>query len=298
MSKPVFPYYSGNIKLTKVIGHVTIDSFTNAIGDPKPKIKSLINKIKNCNDSKEKRELKHGLYSFTPSVFIDYGKKRKYSSVSKYTGLMQIDLDGIDDYNIAKNLKQWVFEQPECVCSFLSPSNNVKALIRIVTPLTKDHYIRLWNAVESKYEETGYFDVATKNAVLPLFLSVDEDILYRDFNDAYPWQAEKELVIDHVALNSTPTSINYSDGQYYYEKTIRILTKKFNSINDNGHPQVRSAALILGSRVGAGYLTQNDAELHIISLIKQNEYLQKGIKGYVETAQWGIKQGMSNPRYY
>lgn len=295
----IFPYYSGNIKLTKVMGHVSLNKFIDVHAFPTGKTIELIKSIQNCKDSKEKRILKHNLYAFTPSVFIDRWRKRKYSSIQKYTGLMQIDLDGINDINISEDLKKWVFEQPECVCSYLSPSNNVKALIRINKPKTQDEYIRLHNAVTEKYESTGYFDSATKNAVLPLFLSVDSEILFRDYSQAIPWDIEKIIEIEHVSLNNKPQpNFNSTSQKYYYDKTIRILTNKINSISNNGHPQVRSAALILGSRVAANYINKQDAIIEITNLIKQNKYLSKGIQGYIDTSIWGINQGFNKPKYY
>lgn len=297
----IFPYYSGNIKLTKVMGHVTLDRFVKAHSSPRPENLSIFELIRECSDPMEKRKLKHKLFAFTPSVYIGKTGKRKYSSVQKYTGLMQIDLDGIDDEKTAEDLKQWLFEQPECACSFFSPSKNVKGLIKIAIPKTKDQYIRLHNAVTEKYEETGFFDKATKNAVLPLFLSYDPDILYRDYSEAKAWEKEKEIKIDHESLNNEPPpNFNSSVGNqsYFKNKTLRILRDKINLISNDGHPQVRSASLILGSRVGANYLSQQEAIAEITSLIKQNQYLSKGIKGYLETAEWGISQGINKPKYY
>lgn len=295
----IFPYYSGNIRLTKVIGYASLSNFIYAQKNPTPCNRKIFEQIKECKDPKEKRMLKHKLYSFTPSVLIKQNEKRKYDNVIRYTGLMQIDLDGIDEIDLAEDLKKWVFEQPECVCSYLSPSNNVKALIAINKPLNQDHYVRLHNAITEKYEETTYFDKATKNAVLPLFLSMDKNILYREYSEAKQWSKEKEIKIDHVALNEQPNFNSFVGNQSFFRnKTVRLLTTKINSISDNGHPQVRSAALILGSRVGANYLSKQDASIIIENLIKQNQYLSKGISGYIETANWAIEQGMNNPRYY
>jgi len=77
-----------------------------------------------------------------------------------------------------------------------------------------------------------------------------------------------------------------------------LVINAINSITDNGHPQVRSASLILGSRVGAGYITQHEANALMENLIKSNGYLQKNIRGYIKTSKWGIDNGMNNPKYY
>jgi len=295
-----FPYYSGNIKLTKPMGYVSLERFIKVHKQPLTTTVQTMEKIKKCTDPKEKRKLKHKLYSFTPSCIIREREKRMYANIDRYTGLMQLDFDKIDTPQNAENIKRWVFEQNETVCSYYSPSGGVKALIRITIPTTKEQYIRLHNAVTEKYEETGFFDVATKNAVLPLFLSIDENILYRDYSQCIPWKLEKRIEIKHASLNDLPTTPNFNskDQEYQYTKTIRILRHKIQGISDNGHPQVRSASLVLGSRVGAGYLDKQNAIIEISNFIKQNSYLSKGTRGYLDTAEWGINQGMNNPKYY
>lgn len=297
----IFPYYSGNIKLTKVMGLVTLTDFIYSHQNPKQETTDTLELIKNCKLPHKKRQLKHRLFSFTPSVMIPVGLKRSYSNVERFTGLMQIDLDHVGDLDMAVDLKEWLFDQPECVCSYFSPSGNVKGLIRINQPHTKDQYRRLFNAVEEKYKTTDCFDTATKNAVLPLFLSADPDISYREYSDCTPWSKEKEIIVEHVELNELPNPNFNSYGgnqQYFYDKTLRILKDKINNITSEGHPQVRSAALILGSRVAADYVTAMDARIEIKNLILSNQYLSKGPAGYIETANWGIKEGMKNPRYY
>jgi hypothetical protein len=257
-----------------------------------------MNAVKYAENPAEKRAAKQQLYSFTPSVYIEKGDKRKYSNIKYYTGLMQIDLDGIEDHRIADDLKHWLFEQDECVCSYFSPSGNVKGLIHIETPVNKDHYKRLFNSIEEKYEQTGYFDIATKNLVLPLFLSVDENILWRPIEDTTPWIREKIKQKNFVHHSATPTYDFEDPNENPERRTLSILKNKFDNINDFGHPQVRSAALVLGSRVGAGYIAKVDAEIAISNFIRSNQYLSKDVDGYIKTAYWGIAEGIKNPKYY
>jgi len=294
----LFPYYSGKIQLSKVIGHCSLDRFIQAHENPNPISKRLLTSIKKEEDPKVKRTLKHKLYSFTPSVMIKKWDKRKYTNVQYYTQLMQVDLDKIYSPKLAKELKYWLFLQPECITSYFSPSGDVKALIRIKECVDKNQYKAVHKTVQSKYEETGYFDTATNNAMLPLFLSLDSDILYRQFSEAVAWTEEDNSVVEYVSLNEVPKVQPPNFNENDKNKTIRILKNKISRITSNGHPQVRSAALILGSRVGAGYITLSSAESEISLLINQNQYLSKGTKGYLETAFWAIHQGIKNPKYY
>lgn len=299
----IFPYYSGNIYNSLVLGHVTIEQFIHSHKHPKKNIINIINKIKEAtelNDIKLKRELKQHLYSFTPSVYINIGKSRKYENVLKWTGLMQLDFDKIPDINTAKELKNYIFEQREIITCYLSPSGTgVKALMLIKKPEDKNHYKAIHKAMVSKYEELSYLDLATKNAMLPLFLSIDKNILSRSINKCIIWSDESWDKPNYIRLNDTKNNKeNKFSNNYYKNKTLRILKEKIEKIIDNGHPQVRSAALILGSRVSAGYIDIHTAQYEIENLIKNNNYLSKGISGYLSTALWGISEGHKNPKYY
>jgi len=194
--------------------------------------------------------------------------------------------------------KRKIFEENhEVVCTYLSPSlKGIKALIRIKKPRNVEHYKAIHKSVQNKYKTYPGFDPATKNAILPLFLSMDDCLYYRPFEEADEWISEDWSKPKYKKLN-TPQP-NFIPNEYDTIRTIRILRNKINNINDNGHPQVRSAALILGSRVAAGYLSQYDAENEIINLIASNSYLAKGPKGYIETAKWAIKEGMKTPKSY
>jgi len=300
-----FPYYSGNIKNADAVGHLTLEKFIDRHKHPKPSVKNLIQLINEASLAGRiewKKRLKRKLFAFTPSVFIETGKPRRYENIISWTGLMQLDFDGLKNKEDAIELKNHLFNEYESiVCSYLSPSGlGVKCLMKITVPDDIDHYRAIFKAVEAEMEQYGWMDSATKNAILPLFLSVDEDILYRDFETVKCWDKEDWSKTSYVRLNDAPTNFNLSDKQrdYNEQKTIRIATKKMNEITNDGHPQVRSTALILGSRCGAGYINRNDAESLMISLIYSNSYLQKDIKNYIKTAIWGIDQGMSSPKFY
>jgi hypothetical protein len=297
----LFPYYSGNIYNSLVLGHVTIEQFIHSHKYPKENIINIINKIKIAKEQsneKLKRELKQSLYSFTPSVYINLNKSRKYENVLFWTGLMQLDFDKIPDIKTAIEIKEYVFNQREIICSYISPSGTgVKALMKIKKPKNKDHYKAIHKAMVTKYEELSYLDLATNNAMLPLFLSIDTKILSRNIDKCITWTDENWNKVNYIKLND---NIKNEDFDYENEKnrTLKILKRKIETIVDNGHPQVRSAALILGSRVAAGYLDIHTAQYEIENLIKNNNYLTKGISGYLATALWGISEGHKTPKYY
>lgn len=304
-----FSYYEGHIKFKESLGNVSLDYFINSIKNPKPKFEELFRKIKDATDAKDtklKRKLKQSLYSFTPSVIIPYGKSRSYFYIKSFTGLMQIDFDGIESFSKATELKVKIFDkEPEIVCAFLSPSRKgVKCLMKTEIPTNVEHYKAMHKAMVNKFEKYGYLDDSTKNAVLPMFLSYDKNILYRDFNKTLKWSKTDYSKPEYARLNDSPTQQNISfsktsnSNEYNYEKTIRILKTKFSNIIDNGHPQVVAASLVLGSRSSAGYIDKNEALSILIELIESNNYLQKNCNGYIRTAKWSFENGYKSPKYY
>lgn len=306
-NKVKFPYYSGNIYHADVLGIVNLKQFIYAIKSPEPETERLIEDIKSASkkgDKVLKRELKQKLYAFTPSVFIKVGVVRKYSNIMYWTGLMQLDFDGIDDLEEAKLLKKTIFDNhPEIICAFLSPSGGVKCLMRTTTPRDVLHYKALHRGMVTTFEEYSYLDHATNNAVLPLFLSMDRDILWREFEDCSVWAQEDWVEEKKVALCSEPTNFipsKFSDRQkqYFYDKVVRIATERISSITENGHPQVRSASLIIGSRCAAGYMDIVDAEQLMKNNIQINAYLQKDVNAYIKTSMWAIRQGFNAPKYF
>lgn len=302
-----FNYFSGNIKLTRPIGLVTLEEFILAHRNPKRKTLNIMQKVQEASangDLALKRQLKHQLFSFVPAALFKLGVGRKYDNIAQFTGLMQLDFDGIETIDKAYDLKHYLFTTYQCVvCTYFSPSGKgVKALIRTTVPKNKEQYQALYKTVEAEFEQMGYFDTATKNIVLPLFLSIDENILYRDFSEAVAWDQEdwsvpQKVQHPHTQLNF-PTTRYQSETDYFYDKTVKLFRSKIEHIDGNGHPQVRSACLVLGSRAGAGYITRAEAEQLMESCISNNNYLSKNVDGYVKTGLWCINEGVTNPKEY
>jgi VirE N-terminal domain len=303
----IIPYYSGNIKFTKCIGHVSLERFIYAHKSPNARTKQIIEQVKVASSNKDlalKRALKHKLYSFTPSAFFKLGVNRKYANLERFNPIMSMDFDGIENVAKARDLKEYLFTTYQCViCAYVSPSERgVKALIRIKQPTDIEHFRAMHRAVEAEFEQIGYFDVATKNAILPLFLSIDENIYSRDFSECFPWTDELEPPkrINHAPpnLNFSPTSRYNNQADYYLDKTIALFRKKIINIVDNGHPQLRTACLVLGSRVGAGYISLAEAEQLAKYEASVNGYLNQNLSGYNATIEWAIKEGMKSPKEY
>ena len=185
-----FSYYSGNIFRPNSLGVVSLDKLIKSISNPKPEFDKLFFEIEIATikgDKALKRALKQKLYSFTPSALIQRGLTRRYNNVDSFTCVMQIDFDGVTDIDEAIELKEHVFNNnKQIICAFLSPSRlGVKCLMRIKQPKSKEHYKALHKEMVKHFECYNYLDEATNNAMLPMFLSRDKQILWRDFSGEY-----------------------------------------------------------------------------------------------------------------
>lgn len=288
------------------MGVVSIYRFMTAHQFPQQRTLDLLNEIKLVGDDKvRKRHLKAQLYAFTPSVIVKAGLGRKYENIKEFTGFAQLDFDNLPSVTYAEDFKQYLFnEYPMVRTAYLSPSRNgVKALIQIPKidmaqgySMAVKEYKDYYRAIASEFGTYAGFDDSPKNAILPLFLSVDKGILYREFVEVL-W-TKKEVHIATPNFNKDYVHQDSQSNDYHYNKTVRITETKIFNIVDSGHPQVLNTALVLGSRVGAGYIDLSDAERLIIDLIKGSSYLAKGVDGYIKTAIWAIAQGMKNPKNY
>ncbi len=300
MNKPSeFSYFSGDIKNSLSLGNVSLDYFIKAHLYPKTKVRLLLEKIQEASKlglKDEKARLKTQLYSFTPAVIIKKGAARKYDNIESFTGFAQLDFDKIETTDLAVSLKEHLFHSyPEIICSYLSPSGlGVKCLISIKKSESIEDYKATMKSIASEMQDIDYFDPVTKNAVLPLFISYDVNLLYRKKYSTWTKQDFSKPSYDH--LNTVPK--NEMPDDRAKARVLKILERDFSQIFSDGHPQVRSSALKLGSRVGAGYIDRIEAEQWITNLIRLNSYLQKGVKGYIDTAMWGIREGSKNPRYF
>lgn len=311
MKNIVFPYYKGNIYEPFVEGYVSLDRFIDAHSDPTDttwKLLSIINDAAINKDKTLKNNLKKQLHYFTPAVVIKIGTARRYENIIRFTGLVQIDIDGIELQD-AKDLKVYLFDNyKEFFCLYLSPSGmGVKGLIRIPIVKSVKEYKEYFQGIEDEFDWIHGWDSAPKNPVLPLYISADRKILRRD--NATVWTKKGELpdittyenLTDKIPIRASidGDSSVYKSKSYYEKITLDIFKKRIDAIVDSdGHMRMRSACLVLGSRVGAGYISLGDADFFAEQVIRGNAYLNKGIENYLKTMNWGITQGIKNPKYY
>lgn len=283
-----FQYYSNNIESTRPLGFVLLEHFIESQKNPKDEVIEvfkLISFAEEWGDMELKAELKqNNLFIFTPCVIVK--SRRKYSNIKSFTGLLILDFDHIDN---AEELKEHLFNEYKfIVATWLSPSKKgLKAIVRIPVVDSVEAFKRHYYAISDIMDCYDGFDTCNKNSVLPLFQSYDPNLLYRNNATVFTEQKENETEYDY-----TPTPIDFVETTDKDKKSVfNILRAGMEKITTNGHPQMRSVALAAGGYVASGYVSFDEAEQFIYSLIETNSYLRKGIRGYKGTATWAIKQG-------
>jgi hypothetical protein len=297
-----FQYYPANIKKCKPLGFTTIKELIKLHKEPTSEMIDVFKKIAESeaqNDMNLKARLKqNNLLYFTPCVHIkDW---RKYDNIIGFTGILVLDFDHIEN---AEAFKVHLFkEYPFIISAWLSPSKKgVKALVRIPViqvqkPIIKsiDEFKEYFNALTDIMDQYDGFDEVNKNPAQPLFQSYDSELLFRKNPTVFNKRKPKPKFIPKPSVQPFH-SFNSNEKK---DAICRMITRKINSIVDNGHPQLLKIAFTLGGYVGGGYLTKDEAENLIHNLIEQNSYLSKGISGYKKTASSCIRDGLNKPLYF
>ena len=297
------PFYKDGIKNSYCDGYIDMDRFILANKRPKKQQSDLLKQINQASldgDKELKVQLKNKLIFYTPSIVIPLGERRRYDNIEEFNGVAQLDFDGLD-LDSAVDFKAFIFDNyKELYCAYLSPSKKgVKALIRIPVVKNVQEYQDYYRAIEEEFEIYNGFDPAPKNAVLPLFLSEDVFIRYREEPEVWRIKKHEEVDLREVFPIPRKPYRALKSNEKNKARAINTVRKAINSIvSSPGHYQLRSACLIFGTRVGYGYVDHSEAIAEVEALVKANHYLSKGVSGYLKTAHWGVEEGIKTPKGY
>lgn len=276
---------------SKAAGETTINYLLESIKNPKPKLKELIDKIRTETNKTKRSELKTQLPGFIIQSY-GTGKARDYKNIISFTGYTVLDFDGSKVKDNAEDLKQFIFDAFDfIVASYISPSGAVKCIMRVEVAESVEEYQDYYRAITETFEGFIGFDSTPKNAVLIMFYTYDPDIIIR--TDASIWTKKLKAAPRPVPV---PCAVNVLENvdlntKRAYGLTASILDK----IVDNGHPQLRGVAKVLGGYTAQYNLSISNAEHWIHSKIEMHPYLSKGISGYKKTASEFIKKGINEP---
>lgn len=292
MSKILFQYYPANVKITKPLGNISLDTFISSNRSPNESVRELFKKIQ-VAEEKEKQELKQQLFYFTPCVRTD-GLGRSYSNITSFSGILCLEFDKIPEF--ASNLRDWLFDNfEECICAYISPSGKgTKTLWKIPVVQDVDEFKAYFYGLSHKFSKVLGYDASSQNPILPLYLSWDENLRYRPYEETKTWTVRGGKVNEFKPFEGTievPTDIELE----IKNKIIQKVTNLVNQIDDNAHPRIRNISIIFGGFCSKYGFAIQEAEELICNLIEQNEYMQKNIKGYSKTAKEFIIKGFSSP---
>jgi hypothetical protein len=295
MNDVSFFYYPADVTIPEPLGTVTFKQFLRANKNPNPDISGIFQQISEAasqGNMELKHKLKSKLYYFTPCVQTN-GSGRRYDNITGFTGLMVLDFDKIEN---APAFKEFLFNAvPSIIAAYLSPSKKgCKFIVKIPVCKTTDEFKSYFYGMGYYLEKYEGFDPSTQNCILPLYLSIDPDLLYRD--NAETW-TKRGVKIDEFKPYVGEIEVLENVSEKDKNKVKTMLTKSREKIVDSGHYIVRSTALCAGGYVASGYLTKEEAQDLLFSLIEDNSYLQKNLRGYKTTAREMITKGMTSPLY-
>jgi hypothetical protein len=284
-----FQYYPARVDTKQPLGTVTLFEMLKANKEPNDNIKDVFRRIAEAEkngDLKLKAKLKQeNLYYFTPCVFSN-GQGRKYTDIVSFTGLLVLDFDHIEN---ATEFKYFLFNKYQCIiAAIISPSKKgVKFIVKIPVVETVDQFKEYFFGIAVEMDKYKGFDGTGQNCILPLFLSYDPDLLFRD--NPIEWNKKGQNIKEFKASAVVPVIIDATDQDK--ASVQKIIKSAVDKIISDGHPQIRAAAVTLGGYVATGYIDQIEAENFINSLIANNSYLSKGTTGYQRTAKTAIQLG-------
>nr|DAI89447.1 MAG TPA: VirE-like protein [Caudoviricetes sp.] len=288
----VFSWYEADIKKIKPKGDITLRQFINSVVSPKESLKDTFKKIEEASlvGNKElKAELKKGLFAVTPCVKVK--GVRNYESIISHNEILVIEYDGIENSEL---LRDYIFDKfKSCVFAFKSPSGGgCKFIFRIPKVNNTPAFKELFFGLAYELDKFKNLDLSGANCVLPLFVSWDENARIRENPTVWTKRGYKEgSFTPFEGEFEISEDVSDEDKQRCFEMVRRMINK----IEENGHPQVRSSAIIGGGVTAFYGLDQDEMWDLIEDRIRENAYLSKDIKNYLTTAKTLYNKGLLNP---
>lgn len=298
MNNCQFQYYPSKVWIQEPLGTVGLYSFLNSIKSPKEGIKKVFLDIQEATkkgDVKRKDWLKQNrLFYVTPSV-VTNGKGRKMEDIVSFNPIMVVEFDKID---FAEELKHYLFNKMSCVvAAYKSPSGKgVKFIIRIPTPKSVEEYKEYFCGMAYYLSQIQGFDIANFNIILPHFITWDEGILIRKWEDTTEWTVRggkiyacKEFVgefepLEDVAEEDVTEIYNIIDNTF-----IKIEKEQ------TAHRILLGLSLWCGGLSAYGYLSLEELEDYIHYKIDESDYCRKGTRGYKNTVRDFLRKGAESP---
>ena len=185
--------------------------------------KDLINQIRKEKDKTIRNKLKSRLPAVTISGIGNRKKSSRRHEMNlgnidwKHSGLLQLDFDLADNPDFdADQITEYLWNDPHCITSFLSPSGGVKAIAAIPEDIST-HKASFLAAKEYYYNEFDLkIDDSPKNFRSLCYLSYDSDIYIREESVCIlkPLYDTQNTVIQSHSYTVSQDTV-YSDTEEY-----------------------------------------------------------------------------------
>lgn len=291
-SKIQFSWFQNGITTIKPSGLISLEQFVNAVRSPKPEMVEAFKLIEiagKTGNKVEKDRLKtEKLFFTTPSTIVD--PIRNYDSIKSFTPFCVLEYD---DVEYAEELRDYIFEKfLSCIFACVSPSKTgAKFIFYIDTPTSIVHYKELFFGLASELDKFKGLDLSNERCTQPLFNSYDPNAKYREdaiqsFKRGYKTNAFVPPDID-MEIPETCT-------EEEKEKCLNLVSYLIDRIEDSGHNQVISTSFLAGGL--SAYYGISELWDTLEEKINENNYLAKGLKGYLTSARTMYNKGLVNPK--
>jgi hypothetical protein len=186
---------------TQIISNVSVDQILNEIktGTYKDKVEKLQLLYKQ-GEKQLFADQKKSLPAFTPSGTFKNGRKKQL--LEKYSGLIILDLDHLDDET--EVVKKQVISSPFTYSCFKSPSNHgLKILVRVDSSV-EDHY-NAFNKVKDYYKQLlgVTIDKSGSDVTRLCFISYDPDLYMNENADVFKLEkmAQEQSESNQLEIN-------------------------------------------------------------------------------------------------
>lgn len=289
-----FQWFSKGIKTIKPSGYITLKQLIDSIISPKPEmIESfkLIQEAGTRGDKAEKDRLKaERLFFTTPSAIFD--PIRNYESVKEFRPLAIFEYDDIE---FASELRDYIFERrKDCIFAFNSPSGTgTKFIFLIEQPNSIQHYKELWFGIAHDLDKFINLDLSNERLTQPLYNSYDPNAKFRTDAVAFSARGYKtSAFVPFVGEIEIPEEVNDED----VEQCFKLVGHLIDRISDSGHNQVVSTAFLASGISAFHGVDTNEMWDYLEDRIRDNNYLSKGVEGYLTTAKTMYNKGLNFPK--
>jgi len=298
MSDIIFQYYPSKVWIQEPLGTVDLYTFLESIKNPKPQIKETfleIQKATESGDLKRKDWLKQNrLFYVTPSVFTN-GYGRKIDDIVSYNPIMVVEFDKI---SFAEELKNYLFNKMSCiVAGYVSPSGKgSKFVVRIPKPNSLEEYKEYFCGIAYYLSQITGFDIANFNVILPHFITWDENILIRKWEDTVPWTIRGAKINSFKEYEGEFEPLE-AVSQEDKNEIFNVIDNTFLKIEreQTAHRILLGLSLWCGGLSGAGYFSIEEFQDYLFYKVDESHYCQKGSRGYKKTITDMLYKGSKSP---